>query len=69
MEKIADTMYCDRSAEDYSAFGAHRAVHVSMTITPCHKNIRLQQTVVFFPITNAGWAYRNLHSDRPVDVE
>ena len=59
-------MYCDRSAEDYSAFGPHRVVHVSTTKTPCHKNIRLQQTMVFFPITNAGWAYRNPRSDRPV---
>ena len=41
-------------------------VHVSTTRTPCHKNIRLQQTMVFFPITNAGWAYRNPRSDRPV---
>ena len=45
-------------------FGAHR---VFMTVTLCYKkSIRLQQNLVFFRITNAGWACQNLRFNQSV---
>ncbi len=45
-------------------FGAHR---VFMTVTLCYKkSIRLQQNLVFFRITNAGWARQNSRFNQSV---